>query len=290
MISSLRTHILTSRPRFWPYLLGPFAIGVILAVQGEPISSATLLPLLVAGLYFSFPANLLIYGVNDLFDYETDIRNAKKQGYETLVAPETHGRLLRTILLTHLPFLLLLLISPLRFSPLFLLGIAGFLFFGIFYSAPPIRAKVRPFLDAFFNILYAFPALVGMAIITPTFPLSSLSVSACLAATFWCMAMHAFSAVPDISADREAGYQTIATRLGKNGTLLLCLGLYLASGILVTPILGITPFLLGIGYALLMSRALFASEQRLFKQYKQFPTFNLLAGGILFWTIILRLW
>jgi 4-hydroxybenzoate polyprenyltransferase len=29
-------------------------------------------------IYFTYPANLLVYGVNDIFDYETDKLNAKK--------------------------------------------------------------------------------------------------------------------------------------------------------------------------------------------------------------------
>jgi hypothetical protein len=41
------------------------------------------------------------------------------------------------------------------------LSLLGFLFFGIFYSAPPIRAKEIPFLDSFFNILYVFPGIAA---------------------------------------------------------------------------------------------------------------------------------
>lgn len=39
-------------------------------------------------LYFLFPANLLVYGVNDIADEDTDILNAKKQGYELLHTKE----------------------------------------------------------------------------------------------------------------------------------------------------------------------------------------------------------
>jgi 4-hydroxybenzoate polyprenyltransferase len=51
------------------------------------------------------------------------------------------------------------------------------------------------------------------------------------------MAMHAYSAVPDISADREADLQTVATLYGKNGTLLFCIICYLLSIICSIPAL-----------------------------------------------------
>ena len=124
-----------SRPRFWVYITGPFLIGVVAA---SPVQSWPLIILL--GAYFTFPANLLIYGINDIFDYETDKHNPKKIAYETLVKPKEQKQLWRWIAITNAPFLLLL---PLlgnngRW------GVAGFLFFGVFYR--------RKFTCKFFQI------------------------------------------------------------------------------------------------------------------------------------------
>ena len=77
-----------SRPRFWIYLLGPYLIGSILAF--EPMQIIWQWQFWLGFVYFTLPANLLIYGVNDIFDYETDKLNPKKQNYEALVTPSEH--------------------------------------------------------------------------------------------------------------------------------------------------------------------------------------------------------
>ncbi len=266
----IRWLIKISRPRFWVYITGPFLIGVVAAV---PIQSWPLIILL--GIYFTFPANLLIYGINDIFDYETDKHNPKKISYETLVKPKEQKKLWRWIAITNVPFLLLL---P-------LLGnngrwaMAGFLFFGVFYSMPPIRAKVRPLLDSVFNVLYIFPGIVGYAVVSKTLP----SLSLCLAAAFWCMAMHAYSAVPDIEADRKAKIDTIATKLGKTGTLLFCLACYgLAAGLTVS-VLGQFSIAAAVLYGFMMIVTLQAKNAHsVMKLYSLFPYINMGVGMALF--------
>ena len=264
-----------SRPRFWVYITGPFLIGVLAA---SPITNWLLNILL--GLYFTFPANLLIYGVNDIFDYETDKHNPKKEAYETLVKPKEQKLLWRWIAITNAPFLVLLpfLGNNGRW------GIAGFLFFSVFYSMPPIRAKVRPFIDSIFNVLYIFPGIVGYAVITRSLP----SLYVCLAAAFWCMAMHAYSAVPDIQADKKAKISTIATQLGKTGTLLFCLICYaLAAGFSIS-ILGQFSIAAGVLYGFMMILTLQASNARsVMKLYSLFPYINMCVGMALFFWVLL---
>ncbi|MEO7673038.1 MAG: lycopene elongase, partial [Pyrinomonadaceae bacterium] len=67
------------------YLFGPYIIGLAAgaSTRWELLSFGNI----VFGLYFLFPANLLIYGINDIFDFETDKLNPKKQEYEALVQP-----------------------------------------------------------------------------------------------------------------------------------------------------------------------------------------------------------
>jgi len=49
------------------------------------------------------------------------------------------------------------------------------------------------------------------------------------------MAMHAYSAIPDIQADTEAEIKTVATLYGKTGTLIFCIVCYLLAIILSFP-------------------------------------------------------
>ena len=145
-VSKLKLLLKISRPRFWIYVFGPFLIG--LAAAAKDRSDFIGLEALVFALYFLFPANLLIYGINDIFDYETDKRNPKKRDYETLVNPGQRKEILFYIGLLNLPFVLLSIVI----FDASTIALFAFLFFSVFYSAPPIRAKTKPFLDSAFNV------------------------------------------------------------------------------------------------------------------------------------------
>ena len=263
-----------SRPRFWFYSFGPFIVG---ALVGAPDPRAYLsFQSLAWALFFLFPANLLIYGANDVFDYETDRRNAKKQGYELLVTPADHRALWRAITLFCLPFAPLLIWAPRACW----WSLAGFLFFSLFYSAPPLRAKARPIWDSAFNVLYIFPGAFGYFLTGG----HNFSVALFVAAWAWAMAMHAYSAVPDISADRAAQVPTVATFLGLRGTLWFCAALYALAAAIAWGILGWLALVLGALYLALMARSLRANtEAGVMKIYRVFPFVNALAGAALWW-------
>lgn len=332
--SELRWMIRTSRPRFWIYLFGPFLIGMVCAVRvlgADRLStterireigrlSAILFSLITDDLmrfiatepwyffwliglgilafgYFLLPANLFLYGINDLFDYETDALNPKKDTYETRLSPKRRVHLLILIVCLQLPWLwavvVNLIVFPMVLSARYTLALASFAILSFFYSAPPIRAKARPLIDSAFNILYALPALVSyFFILDPAgagrapFPWLPF-----FAGCLWCMAMHAYSAIPDIKADTEAGLQTIATRLGSFLTLVLCLALYTGSAVLAaaaapTAVLRYILLLLGLPYIILMCIS-FMRQHDLLPVYKRFPWVNTLVGTVLFFALLL---
>ena len=65
----MREVLAASRPFSWINTAYPFAAGYLLATDGRVDA------LFVVGtLFFLFPYNLLMYGVNDVFDYESDLR------------------------------------------------------------------------------------------------------------------------------------------------------------------------------------------------------------------------
>ena len=275
----LRFLLKVSRPRFWFYVFGPYLIGLVAGAA----SRNDLLTWRVSlfAIYFLFPANLLIYGVNDIFDYDTDKLNAKKTGYEMLVAPDRHKHLAVWIAILNLPFL----IAAIIWAPITLISLAGFIFFSVFYSAPPIRAKARPFVDAAFNVLYIFPGAFAYQVLSGSFPPIALMI----AAGCWTAAMHAYSAIPDIEADREARLSTIATFCGPYGTLTICGLLYAAAAVLSFQYVGPASISLGLAYIILMAASVRSYKTgRLFKLYRAFPLINTLAGFILFWNIALE--
>lgn len=267
-----------SRPRFWPYLLGPFVIGQVAA--GEP---ASWLWTVILAVFFTYPANFIIYGMNDAYDYETDKLNPKKQSYEILLTPEWQRRVIQQAAFWVLVGLLLVRFAP-GASSIASLGYLGFALFGVFYSMPPIRAKTIPFFDSFFNVLYVFPGVISYALTTGNWPSPWLFA----AATLWCMAMHAYSAVPDIAVDTKARISTIATWLGTKNTLLFCLTCYLGAGVLSYYALGWFSVTASVVYVSVMLVTLRnTSRDKVFKLYRLFPVLNVTVGAALFFYIAL---
>jgi 4-hydroxybenzoate polyprenyltransferase len=261
------------------YVLGPYVVGLA-ALKSPAVFYSPLALLFLA--YFLLPANLLIYGINDIFDYETDVLNAKKRGYEALVPPDARKPLMIAIVLTNLPFCIAAFFLPQPAQ----LALLAFVALSAFYSAPPIRAKAKPFLDAAFNALYLCPGYVAYFLAGG----GNLSLPTLLAGWAWVMAMQAYSAVPDITADKESKTFTVATTLGLRGTLLFCLALYLTAAALSSVTLGWLALPLGLVYATLMLLSLRAgTEEGVMKLYKNFPLLNTFCGMILFFAALLPL-
>ncbi|USN55326.1 MAG: hypothetical protein H6765_01665 [Candidatus Peribacteria bacterium] len=55
--------------------------------------------------YFLRPANIFLYGINDIHDYETDKANPKKLSYEQVVTQKQHASLYAGMLIRNIPFL-----------------------------------------------------------------------------------------------------------------------------------------------------------------------------------------
>jgi 4-hydroxybenzoate polyprenyltransferase len=237
----LRTLLVSSRPLSWVNTAYPFAAAYLLTTgRIDP-------PWILGTLYFLVPYNLAMYGINDVFDYESDLRNPRKGGVEGAVLHRTmHRATLVAVLATNIPFLLLLTVLGGTASGLVL---AISLFAVIAYSAPRLRFKERPFLDsATSSTHFVSPAVFGLALAGAQ-PTPGL-VALCAAFFLWGMASHAFGAVQDIQADREAGIGSIATVLGARATVRLAAGAYLLSGalLLLTPVPGPLAALLALPY------------------------------------------
>ena len=270
---AFRFLIQVSRPRFWLYVLGPYLVGLAAGASTRwDFASVAVAAFFV---YFLFPANLLIYGVNDIFDFETDKLNPKKQDYELLVRPEDRRGLVLAILISNLPFA----VAAFFLNGVAIFSMTGFLLLSVFYSAWPTRAKSIPIVDSMFNALYFLPGVFGYGIMTGNLP----PVMAIAAAFLWTMAMHAYSAIPDIASDRQAGVETVATFLGRNGAHLFCAACYLSSAILAFPYIGVFAGIFGMIYLSMMAVSLFAKSLSTFRIYEYFPLINAAIGFVLFW-------
>lgn len=218
----------SSRPLSWINTAFPFALAYY--VTAEQVDSN----LIVGFLFFLIPYNLLMYGINDVFDYESDIRNPRKGGVEgALLPPELHLATLLASVILPLPFLVPLVLSG---SPTATGVLALALFFVVAYSAKGFRFKEIPFLDSVTSSAhFVMPALYGLVLAGASLSLLTLTLLA--AFLFWGMASHAFGAVQDVVADREAGVASIATVIGARGTVRFAVALYALAGavLLATP-------------------------------------------------------
>jgi 4-hydroxybenzoate polyprenyltransferase len=265
-----------SRPRFWLYLAGPYLVGYTAFAQG---TRDFLDPRFLYSLFFFLiPANIILYGVNDLFDEDTDALNPKKNDKETRVSAGTRSFYIRLIGGAAVCSLPLLIYLPLFAKIVFLV----FLALSIGYSAPPIRFKAKPYLDSASNILYAFPGFVAVFQLTST----GLSVPAVLAVFLWTAAMHLFSAIPDIAADRTAGIRTTATVIGKANGLLVCAILWTLAAISAIGVAWYLGFLLI--YAIIPALLLRNPRADIAKVYWVFPYLNAATGFILFLVALFR--
>ena len=220
----IRYLFLTSRPLSWINTAFPFAAAYFVATGRIDAT------LIVGTLFFLVPYNLAMYGINDVFDYESDLRNPRKGGVEgALLPPEHHRATLWASILVAVPFVVYLVVVGGWLSDLILLIS---LFAVVAYSVKGLRFKERPFLDSLTSSThFVSPAVFGLALaaVTPNWPLIALLIAYFL----WGAASHAFGAVQDIQADREGGIGSVATVIGARSTVRLSLVLYLLGGVLL---------------------------------------------------------
>jgi len=184
--------------------------------------------LLLGSFFFLIPYNLLMYGVNDVFDYESDLRNPRKGGIEgALLDPKYHRITLILAFGIAAPFALVLsLVNP---NATFWLWLT--LFTVVAYSLKGLRFKEIPILDSLTSSLhFVGPMLVGLAMAQAQ--IQSAHLIAIAAFSIWGMASHAFGAVQDVRADREAKIASIATALGARLTTRIAFGFYVTAGLL----------------------------------------------------------
>jgi 4-hydroxybenzoate polyprenyltransferase len=221
MITAL---FVSSRPLSWVNTAFPFAAAYLLTTGSIDLTWV------LGTLFFLIPYNLAMYGINDVFDYESDLRNPRKGGVEgALLDPGMHRPTIIAAIVTTVPFVVYLVVVGSRASWAVL---AVSLFAVVAYSAKGLRFKERPFLDSITSsIHFVSPAVYALVLAGAVF---SFPLLALLAAFFlWGVASHAFWAVQDVIADRDGGISSIATVIGARATVRFAVIAYLLGGVLL---------------------------------------------------------
>ena len=280
----VRQLFVASRPVSWINTAYPFAAAYLLTTRQVDMT------LVIGTIFFLIPYNLAMYGINDVFDYESDLRNPRKGGaHGAVLERRMHPITLWAAAVTCLPFVAYLGVvgSPLSW---FVLGAS--LFFLVFYSAPPLRLKEVAFADSVTSSIHFFsPAVYGLVLAGATWTWQLAAVI--FAFALWGVASHAFGAVQDVVADREAGISSIATARGARWTVRFALVCYAAAGLvmLVTPWPGPLAALVPLLYVATVwpYRAITdATAERATRGWSRFLWVNQIAGFIVTLLLIWR--
>jgi 4-hydroxybenzoate polyprenyltransferase len=256
-----------SRPRFWLYLAGPVVVGVAYGADGPAELFAPVAVALFA--YFLLPANVFLYGVNDVFDADIDEGNPKKDDREVRYRGDRLVPAL--VVLTGAAGLAFLPLLPTAGAA----AMVAFLLLAAEYSAPPLRFKTTPFLDSVSNGLYVLPGVVAYAALAGRAP----PLLAVAGGWLWAMGMHTFSAIPDIEPDRRAGIRTTATVLGERRTYAYCGCCWLAAAAVFGVVHPFFAAVLGV-YPLFVA-GIVAADVDVDRAYWWFPAVNTVAGMVL---------
>lgn len=274
----------SSRPISWINTAYPFAAAYFMVTKKIDLT------FIIGTLFFLIPYNLLMYGINDVFDYESDLRNPRKGGIEGALLPkEIHRTIIWSAILSCVPFVLYLVaVGNLNSS----LWLALFVFTVIAYSAKNLRFKEKPVLDSITSAShFVGPMIFGLALTHQN--LADPKITAIITAfTLWGMASHAFGAVQDVKADREGNISSIATYFGARNTTRVALVMYLAAGFYLLTLgwwtnivaLAAVPYL-----AILIPHRNITDEtcETANKGWKQFIWLNFFAGFLVTMVLIL---
>ena len=223
-MNTLKQLFVSSRPLSWINTAFPFAAAYLMTTRQVDLT------FILGTIFFLIPYNLAMYGINDVFDYESDMRNPRKGGVEGAVLDRSlHKITLWAVVITNVPFLIYL-VAVGNLDANIVLAVS--MFAVVAYSMKGLRFKEIPFLDSFTSSThFVSPAVYGVILAGATFtPDLWLILNAFF---LWGMASHAFGAVQDIQADREGGLKSIATVIGAANTSRFALGCYALAGVLI---------------------------------------------------------
>lgn len=222
MLTSIKKLFVISRPISWPNTAYPFGAAYLITGGGLDLT------FWIAVAFFLIPYNLLMYGVNDVFDYESDIRNPRKGGIEGAVEQKAfHPTILWAAGLSTVPFLLYLFVTGTLAANITLTIIV---FFVLAYSLAGLRFKEVPVLDSVTSSIHFVGPMVYALIVTGFTP---AYIPFVIAFFLWGAASHAFGAVQDIIPDRQGGLGSVATVLGASATTRVVFLLYVTASVIL---------------------------------------------------------
>ncbi|KAG8779303.1 hypothetical protein FRC12_024430 [Ceratobasidium sp. 428] len=225
----------SSRPPGWTF--GPILYGIGAIHSGVIPKSLSALGVCVTQIAtLSFPLCIVVFGVNDIYDYASDLLNPRKSAtsLEGTILPPAHHGFVHTAAITSSAITLGISLLPYlyahhtvgtwqAYSPS--ISTAVLVALGWAYSAPPFRLKEIPIVDSLSNGLIVWLSwFVGFssccALVGKRWDLASIPSKGYVLGLVTA-SVHALGAAADIEADIAAGQRTVATVIGRRGCAIL---------------------------------------------------------------------
>ncbi len=207
-----------SRPIYWPFFVLIFYGGVVFAK-----GSLDLYQILVMSV-MTFPMGLAGFGLNDIYDYRSDIVNPRKGGIQghRLTKPEIKKLKKISYLFGILFYILVLLSGKVQFIlTMLLLGLVSYL-----YIVPPFRLKGKAPLDlisaAAVIVLLPFAAGFSYHQNLVNLPWKIYVITLCVCAG------QAITTVMDMDYDKRVGDKTFAVKYGARNTMIFAFLVFLS--------------------------------------------------------------
>jgi 4-hydroxybenzoate polyprenyltransferase len=282
-VKALASLFWSSRPVSWVNTAFPFFAAYLF------VSEQIDLTLIIGTIFFFIPYNFLMYGINDVFDYESDLRNPRKGGIEgALLDPKFHKTTILTSLGLALGFVIYLLWVGSDAADFWLLLTV---FAVLAYSVPKLRFKERPFLDSFTSAVHFVGPMVYGLVLAGSNLADPKAIAAIAAFMAWGMASHAFGAVQDVRADREAGIKSVATQIGARNTVRFAFALYIVAALAIMTIgwHGVVASIAVMPYLVIISPYLNITDadcERANGGWRRFIWLNFFAGALISLVVI----
>lgn len=197
--------IQVSRPIIWPVL--PLVYGLGLHAAHVTVGWAAILQSIV----LTFPMNLVGCGLNDIYDFESDVRSSRRRAiWGAVVLIDDRSVVFRAISFA-VPVIIFAACLTRNWNNI--VATVSLVLIAWFYSVPPVRLKERPPLDSIANGLgyFLLPFVMGFSLNADPreMPLKFYLLAVCVCG------VHALATAADYQADQDAGHRTLAVVFGR---------------------------------------------------------------------------
>jgi len=211
--------IQVSRPIIWPVLPLVYALG--LNASHASLNVVAMIQILL----LTFPINLVGCGLNDIYDYESDRRSARRQAVWGAVVRREDRPLVYRAALAMMPLIVLGACFTRNLDNI--VATISLLLVAWLYSVPPLRLKERPPLDSLANGFgyFLLPFTMGYSLnANPQhMPLKYYLLALCVCG------VHALATAADYEADRAAGHRTLAVKFGRRAAVAVAFATFLTA-------------------------------------------------------------